>query len=35
MINNDKNIENEMMEYKDENDRMEDDGRMVKNREIK
>ena len=35
MINNDKKIENEMMEYRDENDRMEDDGRMVKNREIK
>ena len=35
MINNDKNIQNEMKEYRDENDRMEDDGRMMKNREIK
>ena len=30
MINNDKNIENEMMEWRDENDEMEDDERMVK-----
>ena len=34
MINNDKNIENEMMEQRDENDRIEDDERMVKNWEI-
>ena len=34
MINNDQNIENGMMEWRNENDRMEDDGRMVKNREI-
>ena len=34
MINNDKNIENEMMEWRDENDRMANDRRVVKNREI-
>ena len=34
MINNDQKIENGMMEWRNENDRMEDDGRMVKNREI-
>ena len=33
MINNDKNIE--VMEWRDENDEMKDDERMVKNREIK
>ena len=30
MRNNEKNIENEMMEWRDQNDRIEDDGRMVK-----
>ena len=35
MINNDENINNLLMEKKNENDRMEDDGRMVKNREIR
>ena len=35
MINNDENIENRMMEYRNENDRMEDDGRMVKNQDIR
>ena len=34
MINNDKNIENGMMEWRNENDRMEDDGKMVNNQEI-
>ena len=34
MINNDENIENRMMKLRNENDRMEDDGRKVKNREI-
>ena len=34
MINNDQNIENGIMEWRNKNDRMEDDGRMVKNREI-
>ena len=34
MINNDKNIENGMKEKRDENDRIEDDRGMVKNREI-
>ena len=34
MINNDQNIENGMMEWRNENDRMEDDGRMAKNQEI-
>ena len=29
-----KNIENRMIEWRDENNRIEDDGRMVKNREI-
>ena len=35
MINNDQNIENGMMEWRNENDRMEDDRRMVKNGEIR
>ena len=35
MINNYENIENRMMEYRNENDRMEDDGRMVKNQDIR
>ena len=35
MINNDENINNLLMEKKNVNDRMEDDGRMVKNREIR
>ena len=35
MINNDNNIENEMMEWRNVNDRIEDDRRMVKNQEIK
>ena len=34
MINNNQKIENGMMEWRNENDRMEDDGRMVKNQEI-
>ena len=34
MINNLKKIENSMMEWRDENDGMEDDGKMMKNREI-
>ena len=34
MINNEKTIENKMMEWRDENDVMEDDKRMVKNGEI-
>ena len=32
MINNDEKADNGMMEERNENDRMEDDGRMVKNR---
>ena len=35
MINIDKNIENGMMKWRDENDGLEDNGRMVKNKEIK
>ena len=35
MRNNYKNIKNIMMEWRDENDGMEDDGRMVKNEEIR
>ena len=31
MLNNDENINNRMMELRNENDRKEDDGRMVKN----
>ena len=34
MINNDQTIENGMMEWRNENDRMEDDRRMVKNHQI-
>ena len=34
MRNNQKNIENRMMELRDGNDGMEDNGSMVKNREI-
>ena len=34
MRNNDKNIENKMMEWRDENDGMEDEKRMVNNQEI-
>ena len=34
MSNNEKNIENRMMKWRDKNDGMEDDGRMVKNEEI-
>ena len=35
MINNEKNIKNIMMEWRDENDEMENDRRMVKNGEIR
>ena len=34
MINNEKKIENRIMEWRDENDGMEDDGRIVKNIKI-
>ena len=34
MRNNEKNIENRMMEWRDDNDEVEDDGRMMKNGEI-
>ena len=34
MRNNEKNIENGMMKWKDKNDGMEDDGRIVKNIKI-
>ena len=35
MRKNDKNIENGMIEWRDEDDKMEDDGRIVKNQEIR
>ena len=35
MRNNDKNIENGMIEWRDEDDKMEDDGRIVKIQEIR
>ena len=34
MRNNEKNIDNGMMEWRDENNEMKDDGRMVKSGEI-
>ena len=34
MRNIEKNVENRMIEWRDENDKMEDDGRIVKNQEI-
>ena len=34
MINNDEKLENGMMEQRNQNDSMEDDGRMVKNWKI-
>ena len=35
MRNNKKNIENRMMDWRDENDGIEDNGRIVKNWEIR
>ena len=35
MINNEKNIENGIMKWRDENDGMKNDGRIVKNGEIR
>ena len=35
MRNNEKNIENRMMEWRDDNDEVEDDGRMMTNGEIR
>ena len=34
MLNNEKNIDNRMMKWRNENDGMEDDRRVMKNKEI-